>query len=250
VAVPYPAFDPAELLARIDHAIGPRTRLVIADHITAETALILPIEAIADRARRKGALTLIDGAHAPGVLPLNLPSLGVDFYAANLHKWAHAPRSCGFLWAAPLHHGRLHPAVISWGLDAGFTAEFDWVGTRDPTPFLAAPEGLAVLDEFGDAGRAWNHGLAVRASRELPARWGTRFEAGETSIGSMVTLPLPDRLGDSRESAAAVRDRLFFEEHIEVQVHSGYGRLWVRVCAQVYNDWADFEQLGDAVARM
>ena len=113
--------------------------------------------------------------------------------------------------------------MISWGLDSGFTAEFDWVGTRDPTPFLAAPEGLAVLDEFGDAGRAWNHGLAVRASRELPARWGTRFEAGEASIGSMVTLPLPDRLGDSRESAAAVRDRLFFEHHIEVQVHADTG---------------------------
>ena len=97
---------------------------------------------------------LVDGAHAPGVLPLDVPSLGVDWYTANLHKWAHAPRSCGFLWAAPEHQAHLHPLVISWGLDSGFTSEFDWVGTRDPTPFLSAPEGLAFLRELGRARRA------------------------------------------------------------------------------------------------
>ena len=247
VAVPYPAFDASALVARVDEAIGARTRLVIVDHITAESALILPIEAIAARARAKGALTLVDGAHAPGVLPLDLPALGVDFYAANLHKWAHAPRSCGFLWAAPPQQARLHPPVISWGLDTGFTAEFDWVGTRDPSPFLAAPEGLAMLDWLGPDGRAWNHALAIRAARELPERWGTRFEAGESSIGSMVTLPLPECLGATREAAARLRDALFFDHRIEVQVHAGYGRLWVRVCAQVYNEWADFERLGDAM---
>jgi isopenicillin-N epimerase len=247
VPMPYPAFDPDVLVDLVDRAIGPRTRLILVDHITSESALVLPVAAIAARARARHVLTLIDGAHAPGVLDLDLPSLGVDFYSANLHKWAHAPRSCGFLWAAPAQQARLHPPVISWGLDAGFTAEFDWVGTRDASPYLAAPEGIAFLRELGPAGRAWNHDLACRAARELPPRWGTTFEAGEASIGSMATLPLPESFGDSRDAAARLRDALFFEHKIEVQVHPGYGRLWVRVCAQVYNEWADFERLSSAI---
>jgi isopenicillin-N epimerase len=192
---------------------------------------------------------LVDGAHAPGVLPLDVPALGVDWYAANLHKWAHAPRSCGFLWAAPDHQSHLHPLVISWGLDGGFTSEFDWVGTRDPTPFLSAPEGLAFLRELGEPARTWNHDLAWRAARELTSLWGTTLERDEASVGSMVTIPVPASFGDSRDEANALRDELLFTDRIEVQVHPGYGRIWIRISAQIYNEWADVERLADAISR-
>jgi isopenicillin-N epimerase len=193
---------------------------------------------------------LADGAHAPGMLPLDVPSLGVDWYVANLHKWAHAPRSAGFLWAHPDRQAGLHPPVISWGLDEGFTAEFDWVGTRDPSPWLAAPAGIAFLDELGlDAVRRYNHDLAWHAARSLTTRWQTPLEIREDHIGSMATIALPASLGSTADDALRLRNALLFEDGIEVQVHAGHGRLWTRVSAQVYNDEDDVARLGDAVER-
>lgn len=248
--LPYPRFDPAAAADAIDEAIGPRTRVAVIDHVTSETALILPLAAIAARCRARGVAVLADGAHAPGMLPLDVPSLGVDWYVANLHKWAHAPRSAGFLWAHPDRQAGLHPPVISWGLDEGFTAEFDWVGTRDPSPWLAAPAGIAFLDELGlDAVRRYNHDLAWHAAQSLTTRWQTPLEIREDHIGSMATIALPASLGSTADDALRLRNALLFEDGIEVQVHAGHGRLWTRVSAQVYNDEDDVARLGDAVAR-
>ena len=149
VNVPYPAFDPAELVGRIRSALTPRTRLVITDHVVSETALIFPVRQIVEACHDRGVPVLVDGAHVPGALPLDLSAIGADFYVANLHKWAMAPRSCAFLAVLPAFQRSIHPAVISWGFDAGFTQEFDWVGTRDPTPWLCAPDGIAFLESLG-----------------------------------------------------------------------------------------------------
>jgi isopenicillin-N epimerase len=249
VQVPYPQFDALGLVNAVADAIGPRTRVAVLDHITSESALIFPIDALAALCRRRGVGVLVDGAHAPGVLPLDIPSLRVDWYVANLHKWAHAPRSCGFLWADPSRQPGLHPPVISWGLDQGFLAEFDWVGTRDPSAWLAAPAGIAFLHDLGiDALRSYNHDLAWRAARMLTDRWGTHVGVGEASVGFMATVPLPPVVGTSADDAARLRDALLFEDGIEVQVHVACGRMWARVSAQVYNEWGDFERLADAVA--
>lgn len=249
VAVPYPPFEPDALVDAVAAALGPRTRLVLVDHIASESALILPVAEIADRCRAKGVPVMVDGAHAPGQIALDIPALRVDWYTANLHKWAHAPRSCGLLWAAPERQAGLHPPVVSWGLDQGFHAEFDWVGTRDPSPWLAAPDGIAFLRDLGeDAARAYNHGLAWEAARHLTELWGTPLGVREEHVGSMVTLPLPERFGSTREDAARLRDALLFEDEIEVLVHATHGRVGVRVSAQVYNDRAEIERLGEAVA--
>jgi isopenicillin-N epimerase len=192
---------------------------------------------------------LVDGAHAPGAIPLDVAGLGVDWYAANLHKWAWSPRSCSILWAAPERQAGLHAPVVSWGLDQGFTAEFDWPGTRDPSPALAAPEGIAFMRELGvDAVQGWDHALAWQAGRLLTERWGTRLVQEEAQIGTMITVPLPARAGTTREDAARLRDALLFEDRIEVQLHEFRGGLWVRVSAQVYNEIADVERLAEAVA--
>jgi isopenicillin-N epimerase len=249
ICVPYPRFDRARLLHEVAGAIGPRTRVAVLDHVTSESALILPLVELAACCRDRGVAVLADGAHAPGMLPLDVPALGVDWYAGNLHKWAHAPRSSGVLWVHPSRQADLHPPVISWGLDKGFLAEFDWVGTRDPSPWLAAPAGLAFLSQLGvEDVRRYNHDLAWRAASHLTDRWGTTFECDEASVGSMVTLPLPDSLGATPEDAARLRDALLNDDDIEIQVHAGHGRLWARVSAQVYNDWSDIEQVADAVA--
>ena len=247
VELPWPP-RPAAVVEAFEGAITPRTRLAIVDHVTSESALILPLAEVAARCHARGVPVLADGAHAPGALELDVPALGVDWYAANLHKWAWAPRSSGFLWAQRERQAGLHPAVISWGLDQGFTVEFDWVGTRDPSPWLAAPAAIAYLRELGEAEvRAYDHALAWEGARWLAGRWGTEFEVPEEMIGTMATLRLPAILGSTREDADRVRDALLFEQHIEVQIHAWRERLWVRVSGQIYNDFPEIEQLAAAV---
>ena len=229
-------------------AITSRTRIAIVEHIAPEAAIILPVAEIAARLKARGVAVLVDGAHAPGAIALDVPSLGVDWYVANLHKWAFVPRSSGFLWAAPDRQAGLHPAVISWGLDQGFTAEFDLTGTRDASAHLAAPAAFAFIDSFGlDQILAHNHALVWDAVRLLTERWGTSFNTPESLIGPMATVPLPDGLGTSRDDAGRLRDSLLFEDHIEVPVLSWRNRLHVRVSAQIYNDMGDVERLASAV---
>lgn len=250
VTVPYPRFDAGRLVEAVSAALGPRTRLAILDHVTSESALVLPLAELARVCRAKGVAVLADGAHAPGAIPLDVAGLGVDWYAANLHKWAWAPRSCGFLWTQPERQSSVHPVVISWGLGAGYTAEFDWVGTRDPSPWLAAPEGLRYQEELGlDAVQSWNHGLAWTAGTALAESWGTELGVGKADTGTMITVPLPASLGSTPEHAARLRNALLFEDAIEIQLHAWAGRLWVRVSAQVYNEPGDIERLADAVGR-
>ena len=246
--VPYPQFDPAALVESVTRAITDRTRIAVLDHITSETALVFPLAELAAVCRSRGVPVLADGAHAPGALPLDLPSLGVDWYSANLHKWACSPRSCGFLWARPERQASLHPPVISWGLDQGFTAEFDWVGTRDVSAWLAAPAGFAFLNAIG-RDEVWrhNHGLAWSGAQLLAQRWGTTLGFKESDIAFMATVPMPSSCGSDPEHAAHVRDRLLFDHRIEVQVHCGHGSLWARISAQVYNELGDVERLAKAI---
>lgn len=250
VEMPYPARDPRAVADAFVAGLTPKTRVAIVDHITAESALVLPLAEIAARCRAKGVLVLADGAHAPGAIALDIPALGVDWYVGNLHKWAFTPRSSGVLWAPPARQEGLHPTVISWGLDQGLAAEFDLLGTRDPTPYLAAPAALAFLRELGaEAVRAYDHDLAWNGARRLAERWRTPFATPEAMIGTMATVPLPESLGSTRDEAGALRDALLFEDGIEVQVHPWKGRLHVRISAQVYNDMNDIDRLGAAVAR-
>ena len=249
-SLPYPRFHADAAVANLIGAITPRTRLAVLDHVTSESALVLPLAAMAQACRQRGVTVLADGAHAPGAIPLDVPSLGVDWYTANLHKWAWAPRSSGFLWASRERQEGLHPPVISWGLDQGYTREFDWVGTRDPTPWLAAPAGVQFLHELGLARvQRWNHELAWHAGQWLCDRWRTELGTNEAATGSMITVPLPRRLGGSPEEAARLRDALLFEDGIEVQLHAWGGTLWLRLSAQVYVEMADVERLEAAVRR-
>ena len=247
-ALPFPARAPEEFVAALERAITPRTRLALLDHVGSETALVMPLAAMAAACRSRGVAVLVDGAHAPGAIDLRIEALGVDWYAANLHKWAFAPRGCGVLWAAPHRRDALHPAVISWGIThADWLQEFDWTGTRDPTPWLCAPAAIDFLEnELGaEAMRAHNHALAWRGAVRLAARWQRPWHAPESMVGCMAAVPLPRRLDGA--DAQRVRDALWFEHGIEVAVLARDGALSARVSAQVYNDDDDLERLGAAV---
>ena len=251
VALPDPAIEPGPIVDAIVAAIGPRTRVALVDHVTSGSALVLPIAELVARCRARGAAVLVDGAHAPGALPLDLEAIGADWYTANLHKWAFAPRSCGVLWAPPARQVGLHPTVLSWKLDQGFTPEFDWVGTRDPSPWLAAPEGFRMLDDLGaGAVRAYNHALVWRGAHRIASRLGTRFDVAESMVGCMATLPLPASMGSTKEDGTRLRDALFFDHQFEVPVITFKERLWLRLSAQVYNEEADMARLADALASL
>ena len=254
IEVPQPGAEPGDYVAAIAAGLGDRTRMLIVDHLTPATALVLPLAEIAALCHERGVLVLADGAHVPGNIAVDIDSLGVDWYVANLHKWAWAPRSAGVLWAAKQHHEYLHPTVISWGLDHGLAAEFDLLGTRDPSHFLTAPFSIELMNEFGgDDGVAaiyrYNHELAWWAGHYLADRWGTRFTTPEAMIGSMVNLRLPVALGSTRDDAERTRAALE-AEGIEVPVYAGADELTLRVCAQIYCDRADIERLADAVVKL
>jgi isopenicillin-N epimerase len=247
--MPYPVRSADDIVEAFAAAIGPKTTLAVVDHVTSESALVLPLAAIAERCYARGVAVLADGAHAPGAIPLDIASLGVDWYVGNLHKWLWVPRSSGILWASPARQQALHSAVISWGLDRGFNAEFDMPGTRDPSPHLSAPAAIAYMRQLGiDAVRSHNHALAWNGAQFLAERCGTEFATPETMIGTMATIALPEKLGSTAEDAATVRDALLFGHGIEVQVHAFRGRLYVRICGQVYIELADIERLADAVS--
>jgi isopenicillin-N epimerase len=250
IALPFPELSEEQVVQAVERGIGPRTRLAIFDHITAPSALLLPIAAIAAVCRKHAVSLFVDGAHAPGAVPLDLPAIGADFYAGNLHKWAWSPRSCALLWVAPERQAELHPTTISWGLDQGLTKEFDWVGTRDPTPFLAAPAALDFMRELGvERVQQYNHALAWQAGQLLSQRWGSRITVPESMVGSMILARLPAAAGTSQEQADKLRDVLLFEHKIEVPLIALAGGVWARVSAQIYNDLSDIERLAQAVTQ-
>ncbi len=154
------------------------------------------------------------------------------------------------LWTSPEKQASLHHTVISWGLDEGIQQEFDWPGTRDPTPHLAAPAGIAFMRELGVADvQRYNHDLAWSAGQAMSTHWGVNLLGPEEMIGTMVTVPLPERLGSTRDDAIRLRDSLLFDHNIEVHVSAWKGRLRARVSAQIYNEKTDVVKLIDAVDR-
>jgi isopenicillin-N epimerase len=188
--------------------------------------------------------SLVDGAHAPGILTLDVPAIGADWYVGNCHKWLMAPKGSGFLWASRSVQAVLHPLVISHGYGRGFSAEFDWIGTRDPTAWLAVPDAIELHQRLGGQKlRARNAALAREAATMLAKAWGTERGTADALSGSMAAVRLPVRGPASAERAAALRIRLFEEHRIEVAVTAFADALWARVSAQAYNEPADYERL-------
>ncbi len=250
VPLSLPFTDEAAILAAVSARLSRRTRLLVLDLITSRSAAVLPVAALARVARAAGARVLVDAAHGPGQIDLDLPSLGADWIAGNVHKWLFAPKGTGFLWAAPGAQAGLHPTVISHGYGEGFQAEFGWTGTRDPSAWLSVPAAIDFYREHGDGRlRARNRDLAAEAAKILAATLDAEVSAPAAMRAAMASLALPARLGAEPATAAALHDRLLDRHRIEVPVFAHAGRLWLRISAQIYNERADYERLAEAAAR-
>ncbi|WP_235277318.1 aminotransferase class V-fold PLP-dependent enzyme [Synechococcus sp. Nb3U1] len=255
--IPFPIAGPEQVIAAFEAILSPQTRLAILDHITSPTALIYPLPELISLCRERGIPVLVDGAHAPGILPLKLENLGADWYTGNAHKWLFAPKGCAFLWVAPHQQAQTHPTVISHGYGQGFTAEFDWVGTRDPSAWLAISAALQFIQELGvERIRQHNHTLMKQARQLLLDRLQEIPPVPEDMLGFMATLPLPpvwqqwmpEQLLSIR--ARQLHDYLWHTHHIEVPIIPFGGQLWVRISAQLYNYLAEYEQLALALERL
>jgi len=222
-----------------------RTRAVYVSHITSETGLLLPVEEIVARARAEGLITIVDGAHAPGQVPLDLESLGADFYSGNCHKWLCAPKGSGFLYARADRRAELHPVTISHGYGGGFTTEVDWTGTMDPSAYLSLPAAIGFFEKLGGAAfRERNRKLAAEAATLLAGALKTEVGALPEMAGSMGLVRLPIVLESKRSEAVRVRQALQ-AAGTDAPVHPVGGAMWLRLSAYAYNEIGDYRRLAD-----
>jgi isopenicillin-N epimerase len=243
-----PVTGESSLVAAVSACVTSRTRLVVLDHISSPTGLIFPVAELAALARARGAQVLIDGAHGPGQLELDVPALGADWYVGNCHKWLFAPRSCAFLWCRDDSKHDLHPLAISHHYGEGFTTEFDWTGTRDFSAWLAVVDALRFFDRLGAARvRTYNHDLVVTAASRIAAAWQTPLDAPAAMHGSMIALRLPPRLQvygpPTRDTARRLQSAILAEHRVAVAIIALGDALWVRISGQIYNTLEDYEKL-------
>ncbi|MSQ01522.1 MAG: aminotransferase class V-fold PLP-dependent enzyme [Myxococcales bacterium] len=241
--VPFPIDDPQQVVDAFARVIGPRTRLVVIDHVTSATALIFPVKDLVALCRRRGVAALVDGAHAPGLLPLDIGAIGADFYTGNLHKWVCAPKGAALFWVGAAWRDRVHARVVSHGYELGLRAEFEWAGTFDPTAWLSVPAALDHLDELGlDELQAHNHALVQEGRQRLARALGVSLphpdEAGW--YGPMAAVEVPWATG---ADAPGLTARLFHEHRIEVPFTAYDDRCFVRISGQAYNRPAQYQRL-------
>ncbi|MBL8128525.1 MAG: aminotransferase class V-fold PLP-dependent enzyme [Chloroflexia bacterium] len=256
--IPLPVTDPEAVVEAIFAAVTPRTRAIFVSHITSGTALRLPVEDITRRAHALGLLSIVDGAHAPGQIPVNLHNLGADFYAGTFHKWTCAPKGCGFLYAAPQHHGWTESPIVSWGWVEGreqhrpdnvFISRNQMQGTRDLAAYLAAPSAVEFLESHHwDAVRERCHELVVDARNRIAAHFDLPQICPEASgdfgwFRQMATIPVP-----SATDPVALKGRLYDDYRIEIPVTIVDGKPMLRISIQGYNGPDDVEALVTAVA--
>ena len=249
--VPFPLCSADDVISALQACYTDRTRLLVVDHITSPTALIFPVQRIIADARAAGVPVLVDGAHVPGHLDVNLSALGADWWTGNLHKWAFAPRGSAVLWVAPRWQGVVRPAVASHGEEVSFLEAFDWTGTFDPSPWICAPAGLNAHARMG--------GAALMAENHQKAREGRALLAEALGVapphpddpalyGAMATVEVPVRRGAGELAAAtALQLELLRRYRIEAPIMPFEGRTWVRISAAAYNRVSQYARLGEAL---
>ncbi|HEX9983521.1 MAG TPA: aminotransferase class V-fold PLP-dependent enzyme [Thermoanaerobaculia bacterium] len=261
VDIPFPIASSDVIVERMMERVTDRTRLVLLDHVTSQTALIFPVEELVQKLAERRIDVLIDGAHGPGFLPLDLQALGAAYYTGNLHKWVCAPKGAAFLYVHKNRRASIRPVSISHGASATrtdrsrFQLEFDWTGTFDPSAWLAVPEALRYVGTLIDGG--WtevmrvNRELALRGRDLILARLGIDRPAPNSMLGAMAAIPLPDGSATSAPSLYGdpLQDALFFDHRIEVPVvpWPSTPKRVLRISAHLHNTLGEYERLADVL---
>ena len=266
--IPFPIDDPAQVTEAILGCVTSRTKLALISHVTSPTALIFPIADLVRELDQRGIDTLVDGAHAPGMVPLDLTAIGAAYYTGNCHKWLCGPKGTALLHVRRDRQKVVRPLAISHGANSArmdrsaFRLEFDWTGTADPSPYLALPTAISFMASLLPGGwpavMSANHDLALAARDLLCRRFDVVPPAPDDMLGSMATVPLPAP-GPSATGAdlSAISEALWRRFQIEVPIvmmpaarrddgADAYD-LFVRISAQRYNDLDQYGRLADAL---
>lgn len=247
-SLPYPAFSNEEMLGLFWQGVTDRTKLIFLSHITSPTALRLPVEAICQRAREEGILTLIDGAHAPGQIPLNLDQLGADFYTGNCHKWLLSPKGAGFLYADPAVQDLIEPLIVSWGYQTDpakssssrFLDLLTWTGTHDPAAYLSVPAAIQFHQE-----NHWQ--LVQRDCHDLIKQYLPTFSDltgfpilyhNDHQYQQMACIEIP-----RMQNLELFKSQLYDQFRIEIPAIEWNERHFLRISIQAYNQPSDLDTL-------
>lgn len=248
-----PVESAEEIVEQLWQGVSERTRVIFLSHITSMTALRFPVAAVCARARAAGIVTVVDGAHAPGQIGLDLADIGADFYTGNCHKWLCAPKGAAFLYARREMQPLLEPLVVSWGWESetpgesAFVDQHEWLGTNDPSAYLSVPAAIDFQAEHDWEQVRWRcHELARETLFRLCDLTGLEllYPATADFFQQMFVAPLPPV--DTKE----LKQRLYDEYRVEAPVHEWNGRYLIRVSVQGYNTAADMDALVAALRRL
>jgi isopenicillin-N epimerase len=265
VKIPFPVESAGDVVDRVLAAVTPRTRLALLDHVTSQTGLVLPVARLVRELDAKGVDTLVDGAHGPGMVDLNIDDIGAAYYTGNCHKWLCAPKGAGFLHVRSDRRERIRPVVISHGANSPrtersrFHLEFDWVGTDDPTAMLCVPEAIRFMGTLLPGGwdelRARNRAMVLSGRAAICRALNIASPCPDEMIGSLAAMPLPPGSTDPPASALyadPLQQVLLERWGIEVPVipwPAPPERL-IRISAQLYNRPEQYELLAEALAEL
>jgi len=258
--LPLPITDDTSIVDALFERISERTKLIVVSHVASYTSVVLPIAAICERAKTVGVPVCIDGPHGLVQQPLDLRTLGCDFYAASCHKWLCGPIGSGFLYVRGKHKSKMRPAVMSWGRSfagspASWKDEFIWVGTDDPSSYLAVADAVRFIEQVGvEEFRTRTHLLADLARRRICeiTGGGLLLDDSSSGFGSMLTFPLPHVARSSAWPGTPhpLQQALWEERRIEVPVFEWQDRLCLRVSCHLYNTPADIDRLVAALEQL
>lgn len=266
ISLPFPLKSKDEVIEAVLSHVSVKTRLLLIDHVTSPTALVLPVAEIVKHFEERGIETLVDGAHAPGMIPLNMEQLGATYYTGNCHKWICAPKSAGFLYVRRDRQKAIRPLAISHGANSPrtdrsrFQIEFAWTGTRDPSAILSVPHAIDTMSRMVSGG--WsavmerNRALALAARNVLCLTFNLDSPAPEDMIGSMAAVPLPDSTRKEPASPPLFpdhwQDELMARCQIEVPMvpWPHFPRRLVRVSAQLYNSLPQYDLLAEGIKEL
>jgi isopenicillin-N epimerase len=262
--VPFPVRDEDQIVQAILAKVTPRTRLALVSHVTSPTALVYPAERIVRELAARGVDTLLDGAHGPGFMPLDVTRINAAYYTGNFHKWVCAPKGSAFLHVREDRRAKVRPAVISHGANSlrtdrsRYRLEFDYVGSIDYSPWVVAGESVRVMERIYPGG--WpaimkhNRDLTLAARRTMCERFGAEPAAPDSMIGCMATVRIPDRAASENSIPTRyhdpLQDRLIRDWRVQAPIVTfpAPPARWVRVSAQIYNTPAQYEYLAEAIA--
>lgn len=246
VEVACPLVDEAGLLGSMRDAIAQGARLVVIDHVSSASALLMPVAEIVELCREHGVPVVVDGSHAPGMLELDIDAIGADWYVGNCHKWLCGPRGAAFIVTAPDAAGP-RPLVVSHAYGNGFPGEFRKVGTRDNSAILTVPAAVDLHEVMGGAAlRERNRALAAEAGQFLAEALGGQLAAPQKT--AMATISL-EGLPATFEAAAALRRAIREQFQIESLTVVLAGRMWLRISAHAYNCLDDYKLLASATPK-